>query len=530
MRGRFLFSLDLRRLSCYEIDFLVLGSGIAGLFAAHKARAYGSVLLLTKQHAEDSATEMAQGGIAAAVGEEDSPALHLEDTLAAGAGLCDPGAVEILVTEGPRHVMELVSLGARFDREGDTWHLAREGAHRRRRILHASDATGEEIASVLLAACRADPRISLREGCFLVDILRSPRTGRCAGALFWDEGAGSFAVCRARVTILATGGAGQLYLHTTNPPVATGDGMAAAYRAGAELADLEFIQFHPTALVVPGAPRFLVSEAVRGEGAWLRNVQGRRFLPRYHELAELAPRDVVARAIFQEMRETETPYVYLDISLLGPAFRERFPNIWRACKKYGLDPESGYLPVAPAAHFVMGGVKTDHDGSTSIPGLFACGEVACTGVHGANRLASNSLLEGLVFSARAVEAGRRFLEEELPELPEVLPEEEVVFRGTGGCSWEEIALRVRSLMWEKVGIVRTGEGLAAARAELQELFRNAPSCKQERASCEAANLLTLALLVAGAAWQRTESRGSHFRVDYPGQNDLLWRRHIVFQV
>ena len=410
MTPRYLFSPELDRLPSLESDFLIVGSGIAGLFAAYKAGQLGSVLVVTKQRAEDSNTEMAQGGIAAAVDETDSPVQHLEDTLEAGAGLCDARAVEILVTEGPLRVMELVELGVRFDREGSAWDLGREGAHRRRRILHASDATGGEIARALIRECRSNPRITLREGCFLVDFLRSAPSGRCVGALMLDNQSGGFMVCRAPVVIVATGGAGQLYQNTTNPAVATGDGAAAAYRAGAELVDMEFVQFHPTALAMPNAPHFLISEAVRGEGALLRNVRGERFMPRYHQMADLAPRDVVTRAIVREMQETQADHVFLDISQLEPdRFQARFPNICSTCRQYGLDLDKGSIPVAPATHYIMGGIRTGADGETNIPGLYACGEAACNGVHGANRLASNSLLEGLVFGARAVTAGWQYL-------------------------------------------------------------------------------------------------------------------------
>jgi L-aspartate oxidase len=304
-----------------EADFLIIGSGIAGLVAAFWAKEYGSVLLITKERAHDSNTEKAQGGIAAAIDADDSPFLHLEDTLGAGAGFCDPDVVEILVTDGPARVMELVDLGVCFDREGSAWVLGQEGAHSKRRILHASDTTGWEIARKLIEECRAERRITLREGCFLVDFLRDSRTGRCGGALFMDSISGEFTTCRGRAVILATGGAGRVYKNTTNPAVATGDGMAAAYRAGTALMDMEFVQFHPTALSKGGAPRFLISEAVRGEGAFLRNINGERFMPGYHEMAELAPRDIVSRSIVTEMRSTGSDHVNLDFSHLD---REKF--------------------------------------------------------------------------------------------------------------------------------------------------------------------------------------------------------------
>lgn len=512
-----------------EADFLVIGSGIAGLFAAYKAKECGSVLVVTKERAEDSNTGKAQGGIAAAIDDEDSPFLHLEDTLEAGAGLCDSTAVEILVTEGPARVMELVGMGARFDREGSEWALGREGAHRRRRILHASDTTGGEIARTLIRECRSDRRITLREGCFLVDLLREPRTGRCRGALVMDSLSGELSTCTGRAVIVATGGAGQLYRNTTNPAVATGDGMAAAYRAGAALVDLEFVQFHPTALALPGVPRFLISEAVRGEGAYLRNVHGERFMPGYHEMAELAPRDVVSRAIVTEMRKTGSDHVYLDFSHLDPErVKMRFPNIWRTCYQYGLDPGEGRVPVAPAAHYIMGGIATGRNGETGIPGLYACGEVSCTGVHGANRLASNSLLEGLVFGARAVEHACKFMEEnpQEPGTPELTAGERTP---DWDVPWEEVACRVRSLMWEKVGIIRTGESIAAALAELGNLRRQFPERPASRRGVEGENLVTLGWLAARAALMRKESRGGHFRDDFPRRDDRCWLRHIFFQ-
>lgn len=533
MTPRSLFSLELDELPVLETDFLIIGTGIAGLFAAYKAKEHGSVLVVTKQRAEDSNTEKAQGGIAAAIEDDDSPFLHLEDTLEAGAGLCDPAAVRILVSDGPTLVMELVALGVNFDRDGRAWALGREGAHRKRRILHATDATGEEIARAMIRECRKARNITLREGCFLVDLLREPRSGCCSGALLLDGQSGGLLVCCAPVVIVATGGAGQLYQNTTNPAVATGDGMAAAYRAGAELMDMEFVQFHPTALALQGAPRFLISEAVRGEGAFLRNVRGERFMLNYHDLAELAPRDVVARAIVREMEKTRDDHVYLDISHLNrERFQERFPNIWRTCHLYGLDPAGGYIPVAPAAHYFMGGIKTNSEGKTNIPGLYACGEAACNGVHGANRLASNSLLDGLVFGARAVTDARRYLEQRhgRPGVPDRL----VGLRAAttlrfSGNHWNEIADRVRRLMWGKAGIIRTGEALMDALDELSSLWR-AASFDLTRSAIEAANILTLSRLTVSAALMRKESRGGHFRADYPSKDDVNWLRHIVFQI
>jgi L-aspartate oxidase len=514
--------------SC-ETDFLIIGSGIAGLVAAYRAKEYGSVMIITKEKAQDSNTEKAQGGIAAAVDNRDSPFLHLEDTLGAGAGFCDTDVVEILVNEGPVRVMELVDMGVRFDREGSAWVLGQEGAHSKRRILHASDATGWEISKKLIEKCRADRRITLKEGCFFVDFLRDSRTGRCRGGLFMDSLSGEFTTCKGRAVILATGGAGQLYENTTNPAVATGDGMAAAYRAGAALMDMEFVQFHPTALSVSGIPRFLISEAVRGEGAFLRNINGERFMPGYHEKAELAPRDVVSRAIVTEMRKTGADHVHLDFSHLDrERFKKRFPNIWRSCDQYNIDLSEGLIPIAPAAHYIMGGVAADRDCRTSIPGLYACGEVACNGVHGANRLASNSLLEGLVFGVRAVEHAKGYIENNSNDdgdlqcnIEERVPDWDV--------PWESIIGAARSLMWDKVGIVRTGSGLVKAAAELERLKGICPERPASRRGIEAQNLLTLGSLTARAALMRKESRGGHFREDHPCRDDKQWLRHIVFQ-
>ncbi len=430
--------------------------------------------------------------------------------------------------------MQLVELGVNFDREGSAWALGREGAHRKRRILHATDATGEEIARALIRECRMAANIVLREGCFLVDLLREPETGFCCGALLLDSRSGEPFVCSAPVVIVATGGAGQLYLNTTNPAVATGDGMAAAYRLGAELADLEFFQFHPTALALEGAPRFLISEAVRGEGAFLRNGRGERFMLKYHELAELAPRDVVTRAIVREMERNGEKSVCLDISHLDKGrFRERFPNIWRTCELYGLDLEKGYIPVAPAAHYIMGGIRTDYEGKTVVPGLYACGEAACNGVHGANRLASNSLLDGLVFGARAVADARRYLRlrGRRPRLPRRIAGMLPLRQLSPGADWDGVAARVRRLMWEKAGIVRAERPLLEALEELNALWRSvSDSLDLSRPAVESANILTLARLMVTAALLRRESRGSHYRSDYPYPNDRLWLRHIVFQI
>lgn len=541
MIPRYLVDFDLDRLGKEEYDLVVVGSGIAGLYTALKARDLGSILVLTKRKLEDSNTEYAQGGIAAAVGPADSPDLHFADTLAAGDGLCDPGAVRVLVDEGPECVLDLARLGARFDMDGDDFELTREGAHSERRILHArGDATGDEVRRALEIKVLRDPRIRMLEQHFTVDLLTDG--GRCAGVLALDPD-GRLRAYLGKATVLATGGTGQLYRNSTNPEVATGDGIAMAYRAGAKIKDIEFVQFHPTALYHPGSPKFLISEAVRGEGAILLNTRGERFMPAYHERAELAPRDVVARAIADQMVRTGSPYVLLDPRVMGEErFRHRFPTILEKCREYGIDPLTRPIPVAPAAHYLMGGIKTDVDGRTDIPGLFACGETACTGIHGANRLASNSLLEGLVFGRRIARAVGADLKRTMPEAhvrfetrrpTGPLPVEnagdsgETDARGSDSAEVDAAWREVQEVMWRDVGISRDGRGLDEAAARLEEIREAVPRSGAPRGELELANLATVALLVATAAKARTESRGGHFRSDFPARDDRGWLRHII---
>src|SRR5437764_1396654 len=449
-----------------QTDFIVVGSGIAGLRAGIElARAGARVTVLTKDRREESNTEYAQGGVAVALSDTDEASLHEEDTLAAGAGLCDERAVEVLVREGRRYIGELIEWGAEFDREGGRLLFTREAAHSRPRILHAhGDATGREIVRALLARAGAERNLSFlahaeTESLIVID-------GRVTGVCYLDPLVRGPRALRARGVVLASGGAGALYLHTTNPAVATGDGMAMAFDAGAELADMEFVQFHPTALNIEGAPRFLLAEARRGEGGVLRNAAGRRFMPRYNGAAELAPRDVVTRAIVAEMGRTATRTVFLDMTAFDAArLRLRFPKIYSTCLRYGLDLARDPVPVSPAAHYIMGGVRTDLEGRTSLPGLYAAGEVACTGVHGANRLASNSLLEGLVFGARAgraaandpagshaATASSSFSSGDGGEGAGVGASREDLRRV--GAAADAVRKRVRRLMWERVGILR----------------------------------------------------------------------------
>jgi L-aspartate oxidase len=506
-----------------ETDFIVVGSGIAGLRAAVElAQSGANVTVLTKDRTDESNTEYAQGGIAVALSDDDEVSLHEEDTLNAGAGLCDERAVRVLVEDGRRYIQELIDWGAEFDREGGRLVFTQEAAHSRRRILHAhGDSTGSEIVRALLARASEESNISFvahaaTESLLVVD-------GQCYGVRYLDPLVRAPRELRARAVILASGGAGQLFLHTTNPAVATGDGMAMAYAAGAELADMEFVQFHPTALNVEGAPRFLLSEAMRGEGGILRNAAGERFMPRYHERAELAPRDVVSRSIVAEMERTAAPTVYLDMTALDARFlRYRFPKIYDTCLRYGLDITRDRLPVSPAAHYMMGGIRTDIYGRTTLAGLYAAGEVACTGVHGANRLASNSLLEGLVFGARAGRAAARDHAHSRPLAPAPGARAAMVTATRPYSS--EIALavrkRVRRLMWERVGIIRSRESLQRALREFEQIA-DAPLARMSR------NFLTLAMLVARSALWREESRGAHFRQDFPARDDAGWRVHSI---
>jgi L-aspartate oxidase len=495
-------------------DYLVIGAGVAGLRAAIELAEAGRVLVVAKESLRESSSEYAQGGIAVALSDDDEVRLHEQDTLVAGDGLCDPAAVHTLVEEGPAAIQQLIEWGAEFDRQGSKLAFTREGAHSRNRVLHAQgDSTGHEIARTLYHKAASLPNVELRSYAMCTSLL--PGDG-VDGVELYDAPSGATVQFRARAVLLATGGLGNVFLNTTNPDVATGDGVALAWRAGAEISDMEFVQFHPTALYVPGAPRFLLSEALRGEGALLLNVRGERFMEGVHPLKELAPRDVVARAIVSEMSHTGADHVFLDLTRRGQTFiHQRFPRIYETCLKYGINLALQQVPVAPAAHYAMGGVRTDLDGRSSLSRLFVAGEAACTGVHGANRLASNSLLEGLVFGARAGRAMRESARHGTAQAPlslDVFP---------GGLLRHEI----QRIAWERCGILRDGEGLRAACAALDRPeTAPAPAFTPERA--EARNMQQVALLIARSALAREESRGAHFRTDFPAKI-APWGEHSL---
>jgi L-aspartate oxidase len=473
-------------------DFLVIGAGVAGLRAAIELAEAGTVLVIAKDSLRESSSEYAQGGIAVALSDDDEVELHEQDTLLAGDGLCDRAAVHALVEEGPAAIQQLIDWGAEFDRSGNKLSSTREAAHSRNRILHAhGDSTGSEIARTLYHKASSLPNVTFRSFAATTELLLSE--GEACGAVLWDARAEKAVMVTSRAVMLATGGLGRVFLNTTNPEVATGDGVAMAYRAGADISDIEFVQFHPTALALEGAPRFLLSEALRGEGAVLKNVHGDRFTD------ELAPRDVVARAIVAEMSRTGAAHVLLDLSHRGEEYvRRRFPRIYETCLSYGVNIGTGAAPVAPAAHYAMGGVWTDLDGHTTLPRLYAAGEVACTGVHGANRLASNSLLEGVVFGIRAGRAMR----EEGPSGP-VRPAAQASKPPT-------LTEEVRRLAWEKCGIIRTARGLQQACIRLEEI---APE--------------SVALLIARCALARRESRGAHFRDDFPAKSADFEKHSVI---
>ena len=505
-------------------DFLIIGSGVAGLRAAIELAPHGNVLVATKDMPKESSTEYAQGGIAVALSDEDKVGIHFEDTLKAGDGLCNEDAVKILVEEGPERILELISWGAAFDKEGTKLDFTIEGAHSRKRVLHArGDSTGKELERVLLNKVRSFPSVKKYPFAFTVDLII--KDGECCGAYILKDR--KMTAIIAKATILCTGGAGQIFARTTNPMVATGDGMAIAFRAGAQLEDMEFIQFHPTSLYSQYAPQFLLSEAMRGEGAILRNINKEPFMKNYHRDAELAPRDIVSRAIISEMVKTESSHVYLDMTHLEKDFvRKRFPQIYSTCLRYNVDITSDLIPVSPAAHYIMGGVRTDINGVTSIKRLYAAGEVACTGVHGANRLASNSLLEGLVYGARTGSAAYQSSSDikNLTAVKEHVSAYAAAYHSIP--EHDEIRMTLRKLMWDRVGIIRCGESLEEARKKLSEWAFILDKVFYTRRELELKNMLTVAMMITEAASLRKGSVGAHYRSDFP-EKGKDWQKHIA---
>lgn len=531
--------------SSYECDFLVIGSGIAGLtFAIHAAR-YGSVVVITKKSDSDSNTNFAQGGIACVLDPTDSFEKHIDDTLSTGQGLCNEEAVRIIVEEGPARIAELIDWGVRFSRAPAShaqWglDLGKEGGHSASRIVHAKDLTGKDVEQALLRRARSDASIELLENHYAIDLItnhhikRPPRKDRCYGAYAFDRKARTILPIRAKVTYLSTGGAGRIYAHTTNPDIASGDGVAMAYRAGARIANMEFIQFHPTALYRPGENLFLISEAVRGFGAVLRTKDGGPFMDSYHPMKSLAPRDVVARAIDKEIKTSGDPCVFLDLRHLpAKATKKRFPNISARCKEFGIDITRDLVPVVPAAHYLCGGIQVSTTGQSSLPGLFAGGEVACSGVHGANRLASNSLLEALVFSHRAVQS----IGPEITAAPLIDPRRVPQWDDSGTVDTEEWILlahnmkEIQSVMWDYVGIVRSNHRLARAKRridllerEIEDFYRRT---KISGGLLQLRNSVITAKLVILSALRRHESRGLHYTTDYPHTDDRHWRHDTI---
>jgi L-aspartate oxidase len=534
---RYLIPFKASRLPQQFTDVLVIGGGVAGLRAAIAAADSADVLIVTKDSVDESNTWYAQGGIAAVLQPLDSYESHVDDTMKGGAGLCDEKAVEVVVKEGPQRVLELLSWGANFDKQaGNPYDLAftREGGHSFARILHAyGDATGKELAQTLINTVRARESIRISENSFVIDLLTDE--GRCVGALALIDD--QINVIWARRTILASGGAGQLYRESTNPRIATADGHAMAYRAGATLQDMEMVQFHPTTLYVAGSSRALITEAVRGEGAYLVDRNGHRFMPEYHEMAELAPRDVVSQAIVEQIRKTNYTHVYLDVRHLETKkFRARFPQLAQLVDQFEINIAKDLIPIHPAAHYMIGGVDVDLNGKTSLEGLYAVGEASCSGLHGANRLGSNSLLEGLAFGARAgADAAREAAKNQI-KFPLKL-EHEIPPSNKTELDITDVKSSLRSVMWRNVGIERSGERLSETREivgfwsryVMDKVFGSNLGHPAASAGWEIQNMLTVCSLISTAAYTRTESRGVHHRMDYPKRDDAHWRLHLLWK-
>ena len=528
---RYLIPFDTRRSIHRFVDVLIIGGGLAGLRAALAVPPNLSVLIVTKDQLRESNSHYAQGGIAGVMDQGDSFESHVDDTLEAGGNLCDREIVESVIRQGPRRIEELIRWGAEFDSEGESGGLSlgREGGHSYQRIVHArGDATGAEIIRAMIQHTRTVDHADIWERCFIVDLLTAE--GRCHGAMVVDEAGRKIAVW-AKQTIMCTGGAGQVYRETTNPPVATGDGAAAAYRAGVDLRDMEFVQFHPTVLYIAGSSRSLITEAVRGEGAYLRDVEGHRFMPGFDQRAELAPRDVVSQSIVKQMTATKSTNVFLDLSHLdADHVRKRFPGIAKACREFGLDIAVDRIPVRPGAHYVIGGMTVDRQGQTNLPGLLAAGEATSSGLHGANRLASNSLLEGLVYGAVAGEQAARLAAEQSPTLG-VIPIKSAVNPPQASIDIADALASLKSIMGRLVGVERDEAGLQEAIDGIDSLAGYVMHQTFETQSgWELQNLLTTAFLITAAAKTRCESRGTHYRCDHPDRNDDDWRVHLSLNI
>ncbi len=525
---RYLVPFHPKRIPHHFCDVLIIGGGIAGLRAAMQIDPRLSVLVITKDTMEQSNSAYAQGGIASVIDPDDNFASHVEDTLVAGANLCDREVVEMVVSEAPQHIRQLIEWGTNFDREQGELQLGREGGHSHRRIVHAlGDATGFEIMRAIIQRVRDQQDAQIWTNTFTIDLLT--HEDRCRGALVWHAQHGRTFIW-AKETILCTGGAGQIFRETTNPEVATGDGHALAYRAGAELRDMEFMQFHPTVLYIAGGSRSLITEAMRGEGARLIDSMGRRFMSEYDERGELAPRDVVSQAIVEQMEKTRQPCVFLDLSHLDPEnVRKRFPGITRICAEFGIDIATDPIPVRPGAHYMIGGVTVDHQGRTTLPGLWAAGEVTSSGLHGANRLASNSLLEGLVYGAHAG-AGATESALSTPDSFQAIPlENKTTEPHTEPLDLADIRNSLKSLMWRAAGVRRTGPQLADAARTIRRWCGYVLARQlNDSAGWELQNMLTVASLMVEGALIREESRGVHLRTDFTQTNDERWRRHLSF--
>jgi len=508
-----------------KTDFLVVGSGIAGLNFALKAAKYGKVTVVTKKEIIESNTNLAQGGIAAATRKDDSVQLHIDDTLKVGCGLSNKRVVEILAENGPEAIRNLISFGVNFDKENNKLHLTTEGGHSMARVLHSGDSTGREIEQAMTESIRENRNIKVFENCFAIDLII--KNAKCIGAKILNIKKREILDIFARAIVLATGGIGYIYQNTTNPEIATGDGIAMALRAGARIEDMEFVQFHPTTLNKSGAPHFLISEALRGEGAILVNEKGKRFMVDYDSMGELAPRDIISRTIFNELKNGS---IYLDIRHKGKNFvLDRFPMIRQECLKYGIDITKDLIPVSPAAHYICGGIKTNEYGETTIANLLAFGECACTEVHGANRLASNSLLESVVFTSLGAQKAKRYLKNEIGAPPQ---QKETAFSNLENQELKDIKTELRKAMWNYVGIIRNEENMRFMLRELEQLNRRLDALGGNGVNTrflELKNMVTVASLITNAAYARKESRGTHYREDYPTIDDKNWLKHICFE-